>query len=138
METKDIADLFIAATGKIEFYWNFYTVTLLVLIGWLVSTKKVLRPGLKSLITIGYLVFTSMNILGLWGAYTFAEALRQDLLIAAQSTPDILKNSQAMLSESSFSKQRGAVLIIHGVLGVFVLTIIWFGRLGESGEENKN
>ena len=57
MEIRDIADLFIEATGKIEFYWNFYTVTVLALIGWLVSTDKVLRPGLKSLITVGYLVF---------------------------------------------------------------------------------
>ena len=42
METKEIADLFVTATGKIEFYWNFYTVTLLALIGWLVSTNKAL------------------------------------------------------------------------------------------------
>ena len=88
MDTKDIADLFIAATGKVEFYWNFYTVTLLALIGWLVTTKKILRPGLKSLITVGYLVFVLMNILGLWGSYTFAEALRQDLLIAAKAAPE--------------------------------------------------
>ncbi|PKG98577.1 hypothetical protein [Paraglaciecola sp. MB-3u-78] len=138
METKDIADLFIAATGKIEFYWNFYTVTLLVLIGWLISTKKILRPGLKCLITVGYLVFALMNILGLWGSYTFAEALRQDLLIAAQSAPDTLKNAQTILSKSSFSKQKVSVLIIHGVLGVFVLSVIWFGRLGELREDNKN
>lgn len=38
METKDVADLFITATDKIEFYWNFYVVMLLALTGWLVST----------------------------------------------------------------------------------------------------
>jgi hypothetical protein len=138
METNDIADLFITATGKIEFYWNFYTVTLLVLIGWLISTKKILRPGLKCLITVGYLVFACMNILGLWGSYTFAEALRQDLLFAAQSAPDTLKHAQVILAESSFSKQKVSVLLIHGVLGVFVVSVIWFGRLGELGEDNKN
>lgn len=138
METKDIADLFIAATGKIEFYWNFYTVTLLVLIGWLISTNKILQPGLKCLITLGYLLFAFMNILGLWGAYTFAEALRQDLLIAAQLTPDSLKNAQAMLADSSFSKQKSSVLIIHSILGVLVLSVIWFGHLGESRKDNKS
>jgi hypothetical protein len=138
METKDIAELFIAATGKIEFYWNFYTVTLLVLIGWLISTKKILRPGLKCLITVGYLIFALMNILGLLGSYTFAEALRQDLLIAAQSAPDTLKNSQAILAKSSFSNQKVSVLITHSVLGVFVLSVIWFGRLGALREDNKN
>ena len=131
METKDIAELFIAATGKIEFYWNFYTVTLLVLIGWLVSAKQVLRPGLKTLITVGYLVFALMNILGLWGSYTFAEALRQDLLIAAKAAPDTLRNAQAVLSERSFSNQRILALVIHTILGVFILFVIWFGRFSE-------
>jgi hypothetical protein len=136
MDTKDIADLFIAATGKIEFYWNFYTVTLLALIGWLVSTKKVLRAELKSLITIGYLVFVLMNILGLWGSYTFAEALRQDLLIAAEAAPDTLRNAQAVLAKGSFSGQRILALVIHAVLGVFVLSVIWFGRFSESASDS--
>lgn len=135
METKDIADLFIAATAKIEFYWNFYTVTLLVLIGWLISSKKPLSTGFKWLITLGYLVFAWMNILGLWGAYTFAEALRQDLLIAAHLAPDTLKNTQAILADSTFSRQKLAVLVIHGILALLVLGIIWFARLGEAKQD---
>ena len=138
METKDIAGLFIEATSKIEFYWNFYTVMLLALIGWLVSTKKALRAGLKSLITVGYLVFALMNVLGLWGSYTFAEALRQDLLIAANAVPDDLKNARAVLSEWSFDGQKTLALIIHAILGVFVLSVIWFGRFGESASDANN
>jgi hypothetical protein len=132
MEIRDIADLFIEATGKIEFYWNFYTVTVLALIGWLVSTDKVLRPGLKSLITVGYLVFALMNVLGLWGSYTFAEALRQDLLIAAEAAPDTLENARAVLSQHSYDNQKILALFIHAVLGAFVLSVVWFGRFGES------
>ena len=66
MEVRDIANLFIDAVSKVEFYWQFYTVTLLALIGWLVSTKRVLAFRLKLLITVGYLVFAAMNIVGLW------------------------------------------------------------------------
>jgi hypothetical protein len=124
MEIRDIADLFIEATGKIEFYWNFYTVTVLALIGWLVSTDKVLRPGLKSLITVGYLVFALMNVLGLWGSYTFAEALRQDLLIAAEAAPDTLENARAVLSQHSYDNQK--------ILALFIHAVVWFGRFGES------
>lgn len=80
MNEKDVADLFINATEKIGFYWNFYVVMLTALIGWLVSTKTALSTSLKSLITVGYLVFVAMNIVGLYGSYTFAEALRNDLL----------------------------------------------------------
>ena len=37
MDLKDIADLFLGVLGKIEFYWNFYTVTLVAFIGWFMT-----------------------------------------------------------------------------------------------------
>jgi hypothetical protein len=139
METKDIAELFVTATGKIEFYWNFYTVTALALIGWLVSTKKALAPRVKVLITAGYLAFVLMNVIGLYGAYTFAEALREDLLLSAKATPDILQNAQEVLSRRSFEGQKKLVFAIHVLVGAFVLFAVWFGRLGEdfSGDEER-
>jgi hypothetical protein len=138
MDPKDIADLFISATDKIEFYWNFYTVTLLALIGWLVSTKKVLLPKLKTLVTIGYIVFVLMNVLGLWGSYTFAEALRLDLLDAASVKPCILTHAQAVLSKVSYTNQRILALVIHAILGFFVLSVIWLGHFGQSESDNQN
>ena len=74
MDTKDIADLLVAAIGKVEFYWNFYTVTVLALIGWLASNDTTLTLTLKLLITVGYAVFVLMNIIGIQGSYLFAEA----------------------------------------------------------------
>ena len=109
---------------------------LLALIGWLISTKKYLGHGLKSLITVGYLVFAFMNIMGLWGSYTFAEAIRQDLLIAATAAPDTLQNAQAVLAKWSFVNQRTLALMIHVILGMFVLCVIWFGRFGEPDTKN--
>lgn len=137
MDTKDIAELFVTATGKIEFYWNFYTVTVLALIGWLVSTKKALGPRVKVLITVGYLAFVFMNIIGLYGSYTFTEALREDLLISVKSTPDVLKNTQEVLSHRSFEKQKQMVLVIHLLVGAFVLFAVWYGRLGEESSANE-
>ena len=131
MDTKEIADSFITAAGKIEFYWNFYAITLIALIGWLVSTKKVLGPRLKLLISVGYLVFVFMNIMGLSSSYTFAEALRQDLLVSVKAAPETLKNAQAVLSEKSFENQKALATAIHAILGAFVFSVIWFGRLGE-------
>ena len=54
---KDVAQLFITATARVEFYWNFYVVMLLALIGWMFSTKKPITAHLKLLITAGYIVF---------------------------------------------------------------------------------
>ena len=131
MNIKEIADLFVISVDKIEFYWNFYTVTLIALIGWFVSTKKSLGPRLKLLISAGYLVFVFMNLIGLSSSYTFAEALRQDLLISAKAAPDTLRNAQAVLTERSFEDQKTLAFLIHAILGGFVLLVVWFGRLGE-------
>ena len=65
---KDVAQLFITATARVEFYWNFYVVMLLALIGWMFSTKKPITAHLKLLITAGYIVFVCMNLIGLWGS----------------------------------------------------------------------
>ena len=98
MEARDIADLFVTAIDKIEFYWNFYTVTLLALIGWLVTTKQALDRGLKLLLSVGYLIFVAMNLTGLWGSYTLAEALRLDLLAATADHAQRIEHARNVLA----------------------------------------
>jgi uncharacterized protein involved in cysteine biosynthesis len=100
-----------------------------------VSTNKALVLRLKLLITAGYLVFVFMNLIGLWGSYTFAEALRQDLLAAAKMNPDILKHAQLVLSERSFECQKMLAIVIHAILGGLVLFVVWFGCLGKRASD---
>jgi fucose 4-O-acetylase-like acetyltransferase len=133
MEAKDVADLFITATDKIEFYWNFYVVMLIALIGWLVSTKRPLSTSLKLLITVGYLVFVSMNILALYGSYTFAEALRLDLL--EMEGAKTVANTHDVLRTHSFLRQRTATFWIHLIVGLAVLSVVWIGRFGDKTGE---
>ncbi len=133
MAAEDVADLFITATDKIEFYWNFYVVMLIALIGWLVSTKRPLSISLKLLITVGYLVFVSMNILGLYRSYTFAEALRIDLL--AMEGAKALANTYDVLQSHSFIRQRTATFWIHSIVGLAVLLVVWLGRFGDKTGE---
>jgi hypothetical protein len=129
MEMKDVANLFIAATDKIQFYWNFYVVMLIALIGWLLSTKTALSISLKALITVGYLVFVAMNILGLYGSYTFAEVLRTDLL--AMDGAKALAHTRNVLQSHSFIDQRTGAFWIHLIVGSAVLSVVWLGHLGE-------
>jgi len=128
MEINDIAKLFIAAVDKVDFYWNFYTLTLLAMIGWLVSTDKPLTRPLKQLISFGYLLFVAMNIRGLLGAYTLAEAIRQDLLAAASADPGLMRHTQAVLAQHPYDGAPLMVGTIHALLGAVVLAVIWRGR----------
>jgi hypothetical protein len=134
MNTKEVADLFLAAVGKVEFYWNFYVVMLLALIGWLVTSKTPFGTHVKLIVTVGYLLFALMNVIGLWGAYTIAEALRLDLLAVAKET-NRLAHSVDVISARSFEGQRTLAVAIHVIFGAVVLTVIWFRNRSPQTEE---
>lgn len=132
MEARDVAELFIAAVDKIEIYWNFYVVMLIALIGWLISLKNALPFKLKLVITVGYLAFALMNISGLYGSYTFAEALRLDMM--GMEKVQELKTVHKILSGSSYQGQMIAMFVIHLVVGTLVLAALWFGRFGSKSD----
>ncbi|MDJ0894806.1 MAG: hypothetical protein QNJ92_06660 [Alphaproteobacteria bacterium] len=126
MPIKDAVDLFITATEKIEFYWNFYVVMLIALVGWLITTKRAFSTSMKILITVGCLVFVAMNLLGLDRAYRFAEALRTDIL--AMDGADALARTREVFSSVNFELQQVLIFPIHLVLAVVVLSVVWFRR----------
>lgn len=137
MAIKDAADFLLKIMGEIRFYWNFYVVTLIALIGWLLSNKNSLSNSLKFLITTGYLIFVAMNILGLYSSYTLAEAIRLDLL--AMEDAKIMSHTYDVLQATSLLAQRTASLVIHLVLGIVFLSAVWFGPFGErSAKSNRS
>ena len=95
------------------------------LIGWLVTTKRILDGATRKLITVGYLAFVAMNIAGLLGSFAFAEAIQDDLLRAVALEGDTLKSTATVLEEVSYSKRRWIALGIHGVMGCAALTAVW-------------
>ena len=87
MSIRDVADLLFAARERVDFYWNFYVVVVIAVIGWLVSLKKTLTRSMKLLVSVAYVIAAVMNYVGLYGSYTFAEALRRAARHAGRS-PD--------------------------------------------------
>lgn len=130
MTVKDVADLLLAATERVDFYWNFYVVIVIAVIGWLVSVKKALTIPLKVLVSIAFVIAAVMNFLGLYGSYTFAEALRTDLLRMAGPAP--LLDTRAILERHSYAALRTAAFWIHLVVGSAVLLAVWFAKLVDS------
>lgn len=60
-----------------------------------------------------------MNLLGLYSSYTFAEALRYDLL--PMEGIKALLHTYNILQTHSYMQQRTAALWIHLILGLLVL-----------------
>ncbi len=126
---KDVADLLFTARERIDFYWNFYVVVAIAVIGWLVSLKKTLTYPMKVLVSVVYVVAATMNYMGLYSSYTFAEALRTDLLRLAASAP--LADTRFVLEQHSYLSQRWTALAIHLVIGATILYVVWFARFSE-------
>jgi hypothetical protein len=129
MSIKDVADLLFAARERIDFYWNFHVVVVIAVIGWLVSFKRTLTLSMKLLVSVAYVIAAVMNFVGLYGSYTFAEALRTDLLRMAATTP--LSDTTLYLEQHSYLSQRLSALLIHLAVGATILGVVWFARLSE-------
>lgn len=126
MTIKDVADLLFAARGRIDFYWNFQVVVIIAVIGWLVSLKRTLTLPMKVLVSVAYLIAAAMNLLGLYSSYTFAEALRTDLLRMASATP--LTETRSLLEQHSYLTQRMVAFWVHLAVGATILCTVWFAR----------
>jgi hypothetical protein len=126
---KDVADLLFALRARIDFYWNFYVVVVIAVIGWLMSVKMTLTLPKKALVSVAYLIAAVMNFVGLYSSYTFAEALRTDLLRMAATTP--LTDTRLMLEQHSYLAQRLAAFWTHLVIGATILLVVWFARFSE-------
>lgn len=127
MTLREAVDLLLAARGRIDFYWNFYVVVVIAVIGWLVSLRRPLTTPMKVLVSTAYTIAASMNLLGLYSSYTFAEALRADLLRMAAMAP--LTDTRLLLERHSYLSQRLAAVWIHLAVGATVLSVVWFARL---------
>ena len=131
MEIKEVADIFLFSIERIEFYWNFYVVSILALGGWLASTSVSFTIQFKVLITAGYLALSGMNLVGLIGSYLTAEALRKDLLALAAKNPDAIANTIKVLSDNSFEGRPLISVLIHLAMGILFMYVIWKKASGE-------
>lgn len=129
MNITDVANLLFAARERIDFYWNFYVVVVVAIIGWLISSKRTLTRPMKALVSIAYVIASTLNLVGLYGSYTFAEALRLDMLQLAATTS--LTDTRLFLEQHSYLPQRLAAIATHLVVGGTILAVVWFARFSD-------
>jgi hypothetical protein len=134
MTIYEVADLLLKARGRIDVYWNVYIAIVVATIGWLLSHRHALARPIKALVTVVYAIAAGMNLMGLYTAYTFAEALRDDLLRMANGAP--LPATLALLERYSYVAHRHAAIWIHLVVGGTVLAAVWFARGPRGGDRS--
>ena len=125
MSIKEAIDLLFAARERIDFYWNFYVVVVIAVVGWIVTRKEPLTRSAKILVTVAYLIAAATNLVGLYGSYAFAEALRTDLLRMTAGSP--LTETRTLLDRHSYVSQRISAVAVHVGVGLTILLVLWLG-----------
>ena len=130
MSIKEAIDLLFAARERIDFYWNFYVVVVIAVVGWIVTRKEALTRSTRILVTAAYMIAAVTNVVGLYGSYSFAEALRGDLL--RMTAGSALTDTRLALSEHSYVTQRFWAFVVHAAVGATLLLVIWLGGRGSN------
>jgi uncharacterized membrane protein len=133
MSIKDAIDLLFAARERIDFYWNFYVVVVVAVIGWIVTRKEPLTRPTRLLVTVAYVIASITNLVGLFGSYAFAEALRADILRMTAGSQ--LTNTRVVLGHHSYGSQRIWALAVHVGVGASILLVIWLAGRTASRKE---
>jgi hypothetical protein len=126
MSIKDVVDLLFAARERIDFYWNFYVVVVIAVVGWIVTRKEPLATPAKILVTVAYIVAAATNLAGLYASYGVAEALRTDVLRMTAGSP--LTDTRTILAAHSYLSQRIVAILAHAAVGATILLVIWRGN----------
>jgi hypothetical protein len=133
MSIKEIIDLLFAARERIDFYWNFYVVVVIAVVGWIVTRKERLTRSTRILVSIAYVIASITNLVGLYGSYTFAEALRRDLLRLTEGSP--LTDTRLVLAQHSYTSQRFWAFVVHLGVGVSLLLVVWLSGRGSRARD---
>ena len=133
MSIKDEIDLLFSARERIDFYWNFYVVVVIAVVGWIVTRKEPLTLSTRVLVTVAYLIADATNLVGLYGSYAFAEALRTDLLRMTAGSP--LTETRILLDRHSYISQRLWAFVVHAGVGATILLVVWLGGRRSSSKD---
>ena len=130
MEPNILPDLFLNIVDKVNFYWHLYIISIIAVIGWLLSLKQPMRWQLKVLISVAFLSFVVMNVIALIGSYAFLEATRLDLEkhIAVDKFPKLSE----MIKSISYGSRWWSVIAIHSCVDIIMLIAIWSNKVSDS------
>ncbi len=129
MKLAEIADLFVTAVDTTNFFWNFYVVGIVAIVGWLFSLSRSLDVQLKIVVSVGFLLFIGMNLQALTSTYLFLSAIVEEM--QAVITKDTFRTDGLgmLIDQLSYDGRIWLTWGIHAVMDTAILYCIWSDRL---------
>ena len=130
MGLTDLLDLLEKLEGRVNAYWNFYSVAVFAVAGWLLAKEKLLTPRAAILIAVGLAAFFFAN----FGVIHFAEqriaAVEQEIsVVSRQSTVSPAFSSH--LQTLSIPNRSTYTVVLH--LTIDALLALLYVKRASSG-----
>lgn len=127
-----LVDLPTKASDKLNFYWNFYVATNMILIGWVISSGQLSSLWLRLGIVILYCLFIYMSLMALGFIYKSINAILTDLKTFSQQIVKEEENNQIVISDKVFFKKLQKTksvkywYLIHLVSDILIILFLLF------------
>ena len=122
---KNILDTIEKLESRVNAYWNFYTIIVVAVAGWLFSSRPPFSVSQSIALTMAISMFFAANFSVIRAATKRIVAFENELNIAANGyefKTDDLKNE---LSNNSMPGRLIASYMLHAVVDVAVIYTIW-------------
>ena len=126
MPLKDLLDLLEKLEGRVNSYWNFYSVVVFAAAGWLVTKDKALEPQAAIFIGIGMSAFFLVNLSVIHFAERRITAVEDEVRLLAQapmaaSSPLFLQHLRSL----SIPRRSIYTIIFHLIIDFSLLALLY-------------
>ena len=122
---KDIIEVADKLESRVSSHWNFYTVAVVAIIGWLVSSQISLSYSQALVVTIVCIVFFIANFHAMRAATKRVIAVESELNALAKKTEFESALLKKELSHSSSTLQLISSSVLQVSVDIIVLIAIW-------------
>lgn len=130
MTIKELIDVIEKLESRNNSYWNFYTVVVVAICGWVFSQQgNPLNPTIVWALIVGNSLFYFMNLSVIYGTTKRLVAFEDELNLRA--TDEEIKSSQLIknLSNPFLVKRLPFTIATHLIMDFAVLYFIYFGLM---------
>ena len=125
MNLNDLLELSEKLEERINAYWNFYTIVILAIAGWLYSTDITFGVVIMIVLTIALVAFLFSNLAVITFATRKLTALKSEIEAIAPSSGLKSEKSVKQLGSWSIPNRLKLSWALHLLLDIALVTAIW-------------
>ncbi|MCW8877988.1 MAG: hypothetical protein OQK51_13130 [Kangiellaceae bacterium] len=128
MTIKELIEIIEKLETRNNSYWNFYTVVIVAVCGWVLAQKgQALSANIVLALMIGNGLFYFMNLSIIFGTTKRIVAFESELILKAKNDPSMGEELRSNLSKPYLELRLPFTVGTHLVMDIAVLAFIYLG-----------